>query len=72
MANSSPLVVINGGLPIAAVLGCSAGYERNGANCDICPVNTYKPNDNPSDCRACKSPKTTATNTGQSYCLGEW
>ncbi len=52
--------------------GCIAGYERNGINCDICPVNTKNPNDdNSTACTSCGGHRTTAGANGQSACLGE-
>ena len=54
------------------LLGCIAGYRKDGATCTICLVNEYNAADDTSTtCSTCTSPKTTATNNGQSDCLGK-
>ncbi len=38
--------------------GCAAGYRRNGANCEICPPDTYNTADDTSaTCTSCTSPE---------------
>ncbi len=65
-----PMVYLFTAIYLTAV-DCIAGYRRSGSTCTICVVNTYNAADDASTtCPACTSPKTTATNNGQSDCLG--
>ncbi len=69
---SQTLLPLAPSLHVVFFLGCAAGYKRNGINCDVCLADTYNAADDTSTtCTACTSPKTTATNTGQSDCLGK-